>query len=222
MPLTIKCVRESSMKLYSYFRSSAAYRVRIALNVKAIDYDTAFINLKQGEQCTPEWLAVNPEGLVPVLEVSTTEKLTQSVAILEWIEETYPQPALLPDSGYERAQVRSMVGQIACDMHPLNNLRILKYLTSDLHITEENKLNWYRHWINIGFTAFEKKLAGGLFCFGEQITLADVCLIPQVYNAIRFNVDLTPYPFIEKVYQHCMSLAVFIDASPEQQPDAIL
>lgn len=209
------------MKLYGYFRSSSAYRVRIALNIKKLDYEDAFVNLKIGEQYADEWLSCNPEGLVPVLETSAGNRLTQSMAILEWLEETYPHPALLPSNQDERAKVRSLANQIACDIHPLNNLRILKYLTNDLDITKDGKMQWYRHWINAGFTAFEKQLTGGNFCFGEQVTLADICLIPQVYNAIRFDIDMTPYPNIEKVCRHCISLSAFASASPEKQPDAV-
>lgn len=215
-------MHKKPIKLHGYFRSSAAYRVRIALNVKALDYEPVFINLKLGEQYTDEWLSHNPQGLVPMLETPEGYQLTQSMAILEWLEENYPGPALLPSDYNARAKVRSMANQIACDIHPLNNLRILKYLTNVFQVTEESKMQWYRHWIDVGFTAFEKQLTGDNFCFGEQISMADICLIPQVYNAMRFNVDMSVYPHINKVYNHCMSLSPFFKASPEQQPDVEL
>ena len=213
-----------SIILYSYFKSSAAFRVRIALNIKAIKYKTKPIHLlkKGGEQHHPEYLELNPQGLVPTLQTEE-QMISQSTAIIEYLEETYPSPALLPDDAFDRAYVRSLAQIIACDIHPLNNLRVLQYLQKHWH-NEDDKHSWYQHWIEKGFSAFEKRLIEndnkGLFCFGYTPGIADAFLIPQVYNALRFNSDLKPYPLIKGIYDNCMQQTAFAKAAPENQPDA--
>lgn len=207
------------MKLYSYFRSSATYRVRIAMNLKGIDYDIMPVNLLTGEQKSDAYKQLNIEGLVPVLE---TEQglLTQSMAILEWLEEIYPDPSILPGDPWQKAQVRSFACAVSCDIHPLNNLRVLKYLQNKMQQTDEEKIAWYKHWINTGFGALECKLADHEYCCGDQPTMADICLVPQVFNALRFKVDMEAFPKISKIYEHCNQLKPFIDAAPQNQPDA--
>ena len=210
------------MKLYSYYRSSAAYRVRIALNLKGLPYDYVPVNLLKGEQKSGHYLARNPQGLVPALEIEQGALIAQSVAILEWLEESRPRPALLPSDPLERARVRSLVNNITCDIHPLNNLSVMNYLRKDLGAGDEDVHRWYCHWVDRGFRAIEQSLEGtmGDCCFGDRPTLADVCLIPQVYNARRFKVPLERYPNICKVVQHCNSLEAFASAAPDAQPDA--
>jgi maleylacetoacetate isomerase len=210
------------MKLYSYYRSSAAYRVRIALNLKGLSWDYVPVNLLQSEQQGAGYLALNPQGLVPSLQTDSGELLAQSVAILEWLEETHPQPALLPADCLLRARVRALVNSIACDVHPLNNISVLNYLRREIHATEEQVHGWYRNWVERGFRAIEKVLAEQqqTFCFGDQPGLADVCLVPQVYNAHRFEVPMQAYPNIRRVAQQCNALEAFAAAAPERQPDA--
>ncbi|MGQ9426534.1 maleylacetoacetate isomerase [Gilvimarinus sp. F26214L] len=212
------------MKLYSYFRSSAAYRMRIALNLKGLDYETVPVSLIKGEQQSDDYLERNPQGLVPALELDDGSILTQSMAMCEYLEEQYPQPPLLPKAATDRARVRAIANMIACDIHPLNNLRVLKYLTGHLHDAEENKLEWYRHWVNTGFNALEKVLANGNhtgeFCHGDQPGLADVFLVPQVYNAQRYDCDLKPFPYIARIAARCQTLPEFAKAHPDNQPDA--
>lgn len=207
--------------LYGYFRSSAAYRTRIAFNLKGVPVDLAFVSLLKGEQKSADYTNKNPQGLIPALE---TEQgvLSQSMAIMEWLEVEHPKPSLLPGDSWQQAQIRAFAFSIACDIHPLNNLRVLKYITGELGASEAQKNAWYAHWIQTGFAALELsvKRHGGKFCFGNNPTLADVCLIPQIYNAERFNVDLSAYPALMAVYQHCNSLPAFADAKPEHQPDA--
>ena len=207
------------MKLYSYFRSSAAYRVRIAMNLKGIDYDMVPVNLLTGEQKSDDYRLLNVEGLVPVLETDHG-LLTQSLAILEWLEEQYPDPSILPQDSWQRAQVRSLAYAVSCDIHPVNNLRVLKYLQNDMQQSDEDKINWYKHWINTGFSALEQKLSEQQYCWGEKPTIADICLVPQVFNALRFKVDMKAYPKITGIYERCNQLKAFIDAAPENQPDA--
>jgi maleylpyruvate isomerase len=213
------------VKLYSYFRSSASYRVRIALNLKKLGYDYAPIHLLRsgGEQLTPAYRQLSPDALVPTL-VDGDDSLQQSIAIIEYLEETHPNPPLLPRDPRERAYVRALALQIACEIHPLNNLRVLKYLKHELKVSEEAKNAWYTHWIEVGFGTFEARLAHdartGTFCFGDSPTLADLCLIPQVYNAQRFNIDTQRYPTIQRIYDHAMQLDAFAQAAPAQQPDA--
>lgn len=212
------------MRLYTYFRSSAAYRLRIALNLKGIDWQPVSVNLAAGEQRGSDYLAVNVQGLVPALEIEGGETLAQSVALLEYLEETHPEPPLLPAGAVDRARVRAMVGLIACDIHPLNNLRILKYLKDPLGADQEAVDIWYRRWIARGFEALEQLVAQygtpDGYCFGETVTLADVLLVPQVYNARRFETDLTPYPRLVEVDARLQALDAFADAVPEVQPDA--
>ena len=211
------------LKLYGYFRSSAAFRVRISLELKSLSWESVPINLRIGEQKNESFLHHNPQGLVPVLE-SSGRFLAQSLAIIEYIEELHPEPQLLPSSIEGRAHVRGMAHQIAMEMHPLNNLRVLKYLENELGLKEEKKSIWYQHWIAEGFNAFEKTLKNsdseGHFCFGDRPSLADVCLIPQVYNGLRFKCDLSGYPLIQTIWDHCMNLEAFKRAAPENQLDA--
>ena len=214
------------MKLYSYFRSSAAYRVRIGLTLKGLSPEYAPIHLLRGggEQHGAAYRAKNPQGLVPAIELDDGTVLTQSLAILEWLEETRPEPPLLPRSPIERARVRSLALLVACDVHPLNNSRVLTYVTATLGASEEQRLGWIRHWIGIGLRAFEERLAGeketGAFCHGDMPTLADVCLVPQLYNARRFGADLGDLPTITRIESACLSLPAFDRARPENQPDA--
>jgi maleylpyruvate isomerase len=212
------------MKLYSYFRSSAAFRVRIALNLKGLEYDTVPVNLIQSEQRDEHYLELSPQGLVPSLELDDGTTLVQSLAICEYLDEQYADPPLLPVDPASRARVRALAQVVACDIHPLNNLRVLKYLTDHLHDAEENKLEWYRHWVHVGFQALERMLATspetGEFCHGDQPTLADVFLLPQVFNARRYDCDLSAYPSITRIASNCEALPAFAEAAPERQPDA--
>ena len=213
------------MKLYNYFRSSASFRVRIALNLKGLPYEYVVVHLTKdgGQQFDPSFRALNPDALIPVL-ADDDRTLTQSLAIVEWLDETHPRPPLLPADANGRARVRSIAQSIACDIHPLNNLRVLNYLTGTLGATEAQRDGWYRYWIDLGFEALEKRLeaerATGRCCHGDAPTLADVCLVPQVANARRFNVDLAPYPTIVRIDAACNELAAFADAAPMKQPDA--
>jgi maleylacetoacetate isomerase len=212
------------MKLYGYFRSSAAFRVRIGLNLKGLAHDDAFIHLRKGEQSAPQYLGLNPQGLVPAL-VDGPHVLTQSLAILEYLEETRPQPPLLPKAPEDRARVRAIAQAIACDIHPLNNLRVLVYLGKQLGQPQPARDEWSRHWIIAGFAAIEAMLGDtrtGRFCHGDVPGLADICLVPQVFNARRPGIEtpLAPYPRLMKVYEACMALPAFADADPAKQPDA--
>ncbi|GEK47714.1 maleylacetoacetate isomerase [Bisbaumannia pacifica] len=210
--------------LYGYFRSSAAYRVRIALNLKGLAYDQAPVNLVKGEQRGEEYLARNPQGLVPALVTDDGARLTQSLAICEYLDERYPEPALLPADAAGRARVRALAQAVACEIHPLNNLRVLKYLTGELGVDEATKMTWYRHWVSEGFAALETQLSreagSGDFCHGDAPGLADLCLVPQVFNAERFACDLTAYPRIRRIVANCRALDAFARAAPEAQPDA--
>ena len=213
------------MRLYSYFRSSAAYRVRIALALKGLPYDYLAVHLLKdgGQQLQPDFRRLSPAALVPVLE-DGGHVLTQSLAIIEYLEETHPQPALLPATPAERARVRALALDIACDIHPLNNLRVLKYLKSPLGIDQQGRDEWYRHWVEGGLAALERMLADspatGLCCHGDQPTLADLCLVPQVYNARRLKSDLTAMPTVVRIADHCAALPAFQAAHPDAQPDA--
>ena len=211
------------MKLFGYWRSSAAYRVRIVLNLKELDYENIPVNLAKGEQKSADHLARQPQGSVPVLELDDGTLLTQSIAVCEYLDETHPEPPLLPRGPVERARVRALAQVIASDMHPVNNLRLLKYLTGTLGHSEDEKQAWYRHWIAEGFQALERMLdtpATGTFCHGDSPTLADVCLVPQLYNARRFECDLSPYPRLVEIANACESLPAFAEAHPARQPDA--
>jgi maleylacetoacetate isomerase len=213
------------MKLYTYFRSSAAYRVRIALNLKGLPYEAVPVHLLKGggEQLKDEYRALNPSALVPTLQ-DEGATLTQSMAILEYLEETHPALPLLPSDPIDRARVRALAQMVACDIHPLNNLRILRYLVRTLGIGDDAKNEWYRHWVKEGFAALEAHLARdpapGRFCHGDTPTFADCFLVPQVYNASRFDIDMMPYPRIAAIDAACAELPAFQAAHPAQQPDA--
>jgi maleylacetoacetate isomerase len=205
------------MKLYDYFRSSAAYRVRIALNLKGLAYERHEVHLVRGggEQLTPAYRAINPQARVPALELDDGTILTQSSAILEWVEETHPEPPLLPADPTLRARVRAIAAIAACDIHPVNNLAVLKYLRGQLGHDQETVNSWYRHWIEEGFRAIETLVEGRSFCFGDRPSLADVALVPQVYNARRFDVPLDQFPKIVNIDAACAALKAFVDAGPE-------
>ena len=211
------------MKLYNYFRSSAAYRVRIAVNLKGLEPENVFVHLVKNEQRAPDYLKVNPLGLVPAL-VDGDETITQSLAIIEYLDEKYPSPPLLPSTPEDRARVRSIALLIACDIHPIDNLRVLRYLVGVLKVSEEQKNQWYAHWVDEGLKALEARLATdlktGRFCHGETPTLADVCLVPQLANARRANIDLSAYPTLLRIDEACNALKPFADAAPAKQPDA--
>ena len=211
------------MTLYGYFRSSTSYRTRIAMNLKQLDYDYIAVNLAQDEQLEAAFQAINPQGLVPVLQVDDLW-LYQSPAILEWLEEVYPEHPLLPKDAAARMHVRALSAMIGCDIHPLNNRRILQYLRNELDVDEEKVMEWCQRWMSEGFIALEKRLAEdknrGKFCYGDSPTFADCYLIPQVSSAERFKVDLTAYPNIIAIDAHCRTLKAFSDADPMMQPDA--
>ncbi len=211
------------MTLYGYFRSSTSYRTRIAMNLKGLDYDNITVNLAQDEQLNSEFKAINPQGLVPVLQTDDLW-LYQSPAILEWLEEVYPEKALLPTDAASRMQVRAISAMIGCDIHPINNRRILQYLRNELSVDEEEVIAWCNRWMSEGFGALEKILAKdttrGKFCYGDSPTFADCYLIPQVSSARRFKVNLDAYPNIVEIDTHCRTLAAFADADPMMQPDA--
>ena len=212
-------------KLYGYFRSSAAYRARIALNLKGLEYENAFVHLTKngGEQFAPEYRSLNPQSLVPVLQDGDSS-LTQSLAIIEYLDEAYPEPPFLPKSIAARARVRSIALMVACEIHPLNNLRVLRYLVNDLMLSEEQKNQWYRHWVLTGLEPVESRLANdkatGEFCHGDTPGLADICLVPQLANARRFNIELDAFPTLVRIEKNCMALKAFQDAAPSAQPDA--
>lgn len=211
--------------LHSYWRSSAAYRVRIGLNLKGLRYDILPVHLVRdgGEQHRPGYAETNPQKLVPVLQHGK-RLLRQSMAILEYLDEIWPEPPLLPATARERQRVRALAQVVACDVHPLNNLRVIQFFENEWNVPQAERDVWIRHWIDEGFTAFEAMLrnhpATGAFCDGYLPTLADCCLIPQVYNARRFGVDLSPYPTILRIEEACLALPAFDAARPERQPDA--
>ena len=212
------------MKLYGFFRSSAAFRVRIALNLKGLAYDQEFIHLRKNAQSSPDYLKLNPQGLVPTL-VDDGQVLSQSLAIIEYLEETHPTPPLLPRDAAGRARVRSLAEAIACDIHPIDNLRVLQFLSKQLGHDAKDVETWFNHWIKVGFDGIETILAhdgkAGTFCHGDAPGLADICLVPQVFNAKRYpSFDLTPYPTIQRIFDACMKRPAFDAAVPEKQPDA--
>jgi maleylacetoacetate isomerase len=213
------------MKLYTAFRSSAAFRVRIALNLKGLAYEPAFVHLGRGEHRKPEYAAINPQALVPAFEDDGDDapRLVQSLAIIEYLDETRPNPPLLPKDAAGRARVRALSLLIACEIHPLNNLRVLQHLRRALGQDDEQVNAWYRHWIADGFQKLEAELAraaAGRFCHGEAPTMADCCLVPQVFNAQRYQCDAAPYPTAMRVFAECMKLDAFDRAQPSKQPDA--
>jgi len=215
------------IKLYDYFRSSASFRVRIALNLKGLTYEQLSVHLVKdgGQHLQTAYEAINPQQLVPCLiDADQKTALSQSLAIIEYLEEQYPDPALLPHERLLRAAVRAFAQHIACEIHPLNNLRVLNYLTNTLEITKEQKKAWYHYWLREGFKGIEIQLGinknKGPFCFGDTPTLADICLVPQVYNAQRFEFPLADYPLIQAVNAACLKVPAFSDALPEKQPDA--
>jgi maleylacetoacetate isomerase len=213
------------MKLYTFFRSSASYRVRIALNLKGLGYEQVPIHLRRGggEQFGAAYQAINPQSLVPALE-DGGRIFTQSLAIMEYLEEKYPQPPLLPRDPADKAVVRAMALVIVCEVHPIQNLRVLQYVKREYHQTDDQVNRWAQHWINLGLAALEQLIVGqprrGKFCFGDTPTLADICLVPQLGNARRYGCDLFPYPAIMEIEKNCMALSAFADAAPEKQPDA--
>lgn len=209
------------MQLTTYFRSTAAYRVRIALNLKGLDYELLPLNLFTGEQTSTAFLTHNPDGLIPTLQIADST-LTQSMAILEYLEEAYPKVNLLPADLIQRAFVRALAQTIASDIHPLNNLRVQKYLANEMDVNDEKVRRWYHHWVATGFNGLEKRLAksAGDFCLGDEVSLADVCLIPQVYNAHRFDCPMDDYPTINRLNESCLAISAFANAAPHRQPDA--
>ncbi len=213
------------MKLYGYFRSSAAYRARIALNLKGLAYESISVHLVKdgGAQFRPDYVKRNPQALVPTLETDDLV-LTQSLAIIDYLDDICPDPPLLPDSPAARARVRAIALAIACDIHPLNNLRVLNFLTNELAVSSDDRTRWYHHWVESGLAAVEKMLAHdpgtGTFCHGDQPGLADICLVPQVANAERFACDLGPCPTIRRINDACLAMPAFSDAAPQNQSDA--
>ncbi len=210
------------LRLYTYFRSSAAFRVRIALNHKGLAWEPEVIWLLTDEQKSPDYQAINPQALVPTL-IDDGHRLNQSLAIIEYLDETKPGPKLLPADPLGRARVRSLSMLIAAEIHPINNLRVLKYLKSDLGLSQEAADTWYRHWVSEGLVAFERQLqdgATGVYCHGDAVTMADACLVPQVFNAQRFKVDLGAMPTTMRIFEACMKLPAFEAAQPSRQPEA--
>jgi len=213
------------IKLYNYFRSSASYRVRIALNFKGLPYEYVPVHLLKdgGQQLAPSFRTLNPDSLIPVLD-DEGQVLTQSLAIIEYLEETRPLPPLLPRAAVERAYVRSIALAIACEIHPLNNLRVLRYLVKTLGLGEEQKNTWYRHWVEQGLASLEARLVSearsGRYALGDAITIADVVIVPQIFNAQRMDCNLGSLPTVMRIFDHCMQLPAFIDAQPSAQPDA--
>jgi maleylacetoacetate isomerase len=212
-------------KLYNYYRSSASFRVRIALNLKGLNYDYVPVHLTKGggQQFAPAFRALNPDALIPVLD-DGGQVLTQSLAIIEYLDETHPEPTLLPGTAAERAYIRAFALTIACEIHPLNNLRVLRYLVQQLGASEDSKNAWYRHWVEEGLAALEARVVAegrsGRHVLGDRVTMADVVLVPQVFNARRFECRLDHVPTLMRIFDHCMELPAFADAQPSRQPDA--
>lgn len=210
------------MRLYGYSRSSAAFRVRIALNLKGLGYDNASIHLRRGDQRQPPFLGVNPQGLVPALEIDG-QTLVQSLPIIEYLDETHPEPPFLPSEAAGKARVRALAAVVACDIHPINNLRVLRYLSRPLGHDQAAIETWYNHWIATGFAALEGLLTTaqgtGTFCHGDRPGLADIALAPQVINAERYGLAMSPYPTITRIFERCMALDAFAAAHPQRQPD---
>ena len=211
------------MQLYNYFRSSASYRVRIALALKGLDYDYMPVHLLKNEQLGPSFAEISPARLVPVLQ-DGDKLLTQSIAIIEYLDETHPEPSLLPGDAFARARIRALAQDVACEIHPINNLRVLRYLVRDLKVSEDDKNRWYRHWVETGLEVVERQLAGsadtGSFCFGATPTLADCVLVPQIHNAQRMECRLDHVPTVMRVFGECMQLDAFSKTQPSACPDA--
>lgn len=219
-----------AMKLHNYFRSSASFRVRIALELKGLHYDYVPVHLARGDHKKEPYASIAADTLVPMLEVDG-QRLSQSMAIIEYLDETHPEPALLPHDALGRAKVRALAQSIACEIHPLNNLRVLKYLVKELKVDEEAKNTWYRHWVREGLVSFERQLQvladqrrqagqpGGVYCYGDTPTLADCCLVPQIFNGKRFDVNLEGLPLTMAAFDACMKLAAFQQAQPANCPD---
>ena len=208
------------MKLYTYFRSSAAFRVRIALNLKGVSYAPVFVHLAKGEHRQPGYAKVNAQALLPTLELDDGTRLSQSLAIIEFLEEKHPTPALLPKDALGRARVRSLSNLIASEIHPLNNLRVLQHHKRALGQNEDQVSSWYRHWVADGLAKLEAELGPAGFCHGDAPSMADCCLVPQIFNAKRYHSDLAPYPNTMRVFDACMKLEAFDRAQPSKQPDA--
>ncbi len=211
------------MRLYNYYRSSASYRVRIALALKGLDYDYMPVHLLKNEQLGPAFAEISPAGLVPVLQ-DGDNLLTQSVAIIEYLDETYPEPSLLPGNAFKRARIRALAQDIACEIHPINNLRVLSYLVRDLKVSEDDKNRWYRHWVETGLEVIERQVSAsadaGKFCFGAEPTLADCVLVPQIHNAQRMACRLDHVPTVMRVFGECMLHDAFAKTQPSACPDA--
>ena len=210
------------MKLHNYFRSSASFRVRIALELKGLAYDYVAVQIVKGEHQKEPFAALSANGLVPLLEVED-DKLSQSMAIIEYLDEVHPTPALLPPDALGRARVRALAQSIACEVHPLNNLRVLRYLVRDLKVADEEKNQWYRHWCRVGLEAFKRQLSRlptSVYCYGDTPTLADCCLVPQIFNAARFDVNFDGLPRTRAAYDACMALPAFQKAQPSACPDS--
>ena len=210
------------MKLYNYFRSSASFRVRIALALKGIAYDYVPVHLAKGEHKKSAYADIAADGLVPLLELDDGTRLSQSMAIIEYLDETHPEPALVPGDAIGRARVRALAQSIACEIHPINNLRVLKYLSGTLKVDEEAKNTWYRHWVRTGLESFERQLSllpAGRYCYGDTPTLADCCLVPQIFNGQRFNTPLDGLPRTMAAFEACMALPAFQQAQPSACPD---
>jgi maleylacetoacetate isomerase/maleylpyruvate isomerase len=211
------------MQLYNYFRSSASFRVRIALALKGLDYEYLPVHLTKNEQLQAPFAELAPARLVPVLKDGDV-LLTQSLAIIEYLDETHPQPPLLPGAPADRARVRALALDVACEIHPLNNLRVLRYLVRDLDVSDDAKNTWYRHWVETGLEVVERRLAGdartGRFCHGDAPTLADITLVPQIFNAQRFECRLDQVPTVMRIFDACMKLDAFMRAQPSNCPDA--
>lgn len=211
-----------AMKLYNYYRSSASFRVRIALELKGLTYDYVPVHLAKGEHKQPAYAELSATGLVPALVTDHGDTLGQSLAIIEYLDEMHPEPRLLPRDPVRRAQVRSLAQLIACEIHPLNNLRVLKYLVHELKVGEDAKNGWYRHWVRTGLEAYERelqRLPAGKYSFGDQPTLADCCLVPQIFNGQRFDCDFSGLPRTMAAFEACMALPAFQKAQPSSCPD---
>lgn len=213
-----------SLVLHNFFRSSASVRVRAALNLKGLTHEHVSYVLRQKEHQSDAYLRLNPQGLVPALQLDDGTVLGQSLAIIEYLDELHPEPALLPESARDRAWVRGLAHAVACDVHPVNNLRVLQYLGQELKISEEGVADWFRHWVDQGFAPLEQQLASdsrrGRFCHGDTPGLADLCLFAQVANNRRFDVDMSRYPTLQAIFEHCLQLPAFVDALPENHPHA--